>query len=61
MEIELIGQNDDIPNKPKNYHKKCILDTSTLKGKILFGLTFLSAILVVTGVIIGLAIVFAIL
>ena len=61
MEIELIGQNDDIPNKPKSYYKKCILDTSTLKGKILFGLTFLSAIVIITGVIIGLAVVFAIL
>ena len=70
MGIELTRQNYDYftldeGNQKKSCHdkctEKCTIDTNTIRGKILFGLTCASAILIVGGIIVGLAIIFAIL
>ena len=44
-----------------NEDNTCIIDTSTIKGKILCGLSYIAGAIILVGVIVGLAFLFAIL
>jgi hypothetical protein len=63
MGIELTQLNHNyLSIEDETYEQNtCVIDTSTIKGKILCGLTYVVSAIILIGAVVGLAIFFAIL